>query len=124
MRKLTPHAGEVTPPVRTLVCRVTAGEVACDIDRPYTAVVVCGVQNSATLVDREVVGSRAIDVKERNLARKGEIADINDMDVATRVEADGARTFLSHECVPLLTGEGIVVPPHIVRLSPNRGETP
>ena len=51
MRELAAHLRQVTASVSTLVGGVTAGEVAADVDRTHTTIVVRGVENPPRLVD-------------------------------------------------------------------------
>src|SRR5450759_3807700 len=69
VRELPAHSGKVASTVEALVGRIAARQVAGDVDRPHTPIVVSGVEDAATFIDREVVRARPIDVEERDLAR-------------------------------------------------------
>src|SRR3954452_24684227 len=63
------------------------------------------------------MGAGTVEMIERDLARCREIADIDDVDVTARRDADSARSFLADEGEPLVTGDSVVEPPDVVHLA-------
>ncbi len=59
-------------------------------------------------------------MEKRNLARRCEIADVDDVDVAAGRDADCTWPFLADERVTLLSVEGVVKPPDVVSMASNR----
>jgi hypothetical protein len=69
VRELPIHFGQIAAPVRTPVGIGAARQIAGDVDRTHTPIVVGSIENPAILVDRKVVRPRTIDVEKRNLTR-------------------------------------------------------
>src|SRR5256714_11428199 len=123
VRQVAAHLRQIAASVGTPVGGVTAREIGADVDCAHTAVVVRGIENSPRLVDREVVRARSVEMVERDLVRRSEVADVDNVDVSTRRGADRAWPLFTHECKTLLAADCILNPPDVVGFSARGDDT-